>query len=42
MTAEEPVEEAAEEELAEEEQAPPADMQFIEVQGRRSSWPTTR
>jgi hypothetical protein len=32
MTAEEPAEEAAEEELAEEEQAPPADMEFIEVQ----------
>jgi PRC-barrel domain len=32
ITAEEPAEEAAEEELAEEEQAPPADMEFIEVQ----------
>lgn len=32
VTAEEPAEEAAEEEVAEEEQAPPADMEFIEVQ----------
>jgi hypothetical protein len=32
VTAEEPAEEAAEEEVAEEEQAPPADMAFIEVQ----------
>jgi PRC-barrel domain len=32
MTAEEPAEEPAEAEVAEEEQAPPADMEFIEVQ----------
>jgi len=32
VTAEEPAEEAVEEEVAEEEQAPPADMAFIEVQ----------
>jgi hypothetical protein len=32
ITAEEPAEEAAEEDVAEEEQAPPADMEFIEVQ----------